>query len=407
MTAPLPVSVIVVSRHRPVQLRRCLLGLMQLDYPAFEVIVVADPSGIAVACDFPVRAIPFDEPNISAARNTGIRAAAGEIVAFTDDDAVPEPLWLHHLAAPFERADVTAAGGFVVGANGISRQWTSGTVDRLLNTGPLPVPLDQPSLHRASPGMAVEIKGVNCAYRRARLLETGGFDPDLRYYLDETEMNLRLAAAGALVAVVPEARVHHCKAASNLRTADHTPRDLTPVGVSAAVTLRRHGATPDELRAAADVLFAAERAKLLRLVAGRKVPPAEAERLIDTLRSGFVEGTTRNLPSLRPLVEQAAAFQPIASRSRTTAILAGRFWQRARLKREAARRVATGEVVRLFLFSPTTLFHRLSFTDGGYWMQTGGLFGKSDRGDPWVRFWRFSARLRRESARFSTGFRNS
>ena len=56
---------------------------------------------------------------------------------FIDDDAVAEPHWLTHLAAPFVDPAVDAAGGFVVGANGISLEWAGGTVDRNLVTGAL------------------------------------------------------------------------------------------------------------------------------------------------------------------------------------------------------------------------------------------------------------------------------
>ncbi len=121
MTAP-SVSVVVVSRARPGELRRCLLGLFQLDYPAFEIVLVADPLGLRAAeasgYQGRIKTVAFDEANISAARNLGIQAAAGEIVAFIDDDAVPEPAWLTHLSAAFEADDVEAAGGYVRGRNG-------------------------------------------------------------------------------------------------------------------------------------------------------------------------------------------------------------------------------------------------------------------------------------------------
>ena len=89
------VSVVIVSRGRPAALIRCLTGVSQLTYPVFEVIVVADPAGIDAAsisthADH-LKLVPFDEANISKARNAGIAASAGEIVAFIDDDAVPEP----------------------------------------------------------------------------------------------------------------------------------------------------------------------------------------------------------------------------------------------------------------------------------------------------------------------------
>ncbi|MCB2123539.1 MAG: glycosyltransferase, partial [Rhodobacteraceae bacterium] len=63
------------------------------------------------------------------ARNLGLAAAAGEIVAFIDDDAVPEPRWLARLTAPFADPGIAAAGGFVVGRNGISFQWRASCAD--------------------------------------------------------------------------------------------------------------------------------------------------------------------------------------------------------------------------------------------------------------------------------------
>ena len=119
----LTVSVVIVSRDRPLALRRCLTGVSQLQFTPFEVVVVADPAGLAAARELPfaahLRLVSFDEPNISAARNLGLTHAAGD-VAFIDDDAVPEPTWLRHLTAPAGQADVAAMGGFVRGRNGIS-----------------------------------------------------------------------------------------------------------------------------------------------------------------------------------------------------------------------------------------------------------------------------------------------
>ena len=121
------VSVVVVSRGRPDALDLCLTGLSQLDHPRIEVIAVTCPRG-AAAVDARddsarIKCIPFDAANISAARNAGIVAAAGDIVAFIDDDAVAEPSWLRHLTAPFDDPGIAATGGFVRGRNGIGFQW--------------------------------------------------------------------------------------------------------------------------------------------------------------------------------------------------------------------------------------------------------------------------------------------
>ena len=400
----LPVSVIVVSRDRPAELARCLTSLSQLDYRPFEVIVVANGVGLEAAARFPARLVAFDEPNISAARNAGILQAAGEVVAFIDDDAVAEPLWLHHLAGPFGNPEVAAAGGFVVGANGFSFEWTAGTVDRALTCGSLEVPQDRASLHRATPDRAIEIKGVNCAYRREVLAPLGGFDPNLAYYLDETELNLRLAAAGAQIAVVPMARVHHAKAASAIRRADRTPLSLWNIGASTALTLRRLNATGADMTAGEMRMTHHEEAKVAALTKTGRISVEEAGRLMASLLAGFRDGADRDLAPLVPLGKPEGAFRAWAAPPRQVQTFRGRFWRAARLHRAAMSHVKSGGIARVIRLSPTALFHRLRYLPDGYWLQTGGLFGKSLRTDPLWRFWRFSARCAREEEIIRAGF---
>lgn len=403
----LPVSLIIVSRHRPKSLARCLRAVSQMEYPALEVVVVADAKGLAVAQGYHVKTVAFDAANISMARNLGVSHAAGEVVAFIDDDAVPEPLWIAHLVRPFEHPDVMASGGFVLSRNGISFEWTSGTVDTLLRTAALTVPPDATSLHRAVPGRAIEIKGTNCAYRRRMLLQMGGFCPDLRYYLDETELNLRLACAGATVVIVPEARVHHVKEASALRRADRAPISLWDVGASSAVCLRRHGAGPAELASAKRRLVREQRIKLVGHLQTGRCGPDDVLRLLKSLLQGFAEGCARALSPDAPLSDSAQPFKSIGLIGRQTMILSGRVWQSRSLRRKAAILADQGHIVRLFVFSPTAFFHSVRYNQDGYWVQKGGLFGRSDRKDRSFRLYGFAGRLQREVARCPQSFRNS
>jgi hypothetical protein len=80
-------------------------------------------------------------------------------------------------------------------------------------------------------------------------------------------------------------------------------------------------------------------------------------------------------------------------------ILAGRSWSRRRLRAEAAGLAARGDVVSLFLFGPTTLYHRVRHDPAGFWEQSGGLFGRSDRTQPLVRSHTFRQRLADEVRR--------
>ena len=394
---PLPASLIIVSRHRPEALRRAVTAVRQLDYPALELVIVADPAGCAAVAGQPAKIVPFDTPNISAARNLGLQAAAGEVVLILDDDAVPEPTWAARLLAPFADARVIAATGFVRGRNGFSFQWRASEVDALAQDHPLAVP-DGVSLHAGQPGRAVKTQGTNCAFRRGALLGAGGFDPALRFYLDEADVNLRLAGFG-LTAVVPGAQVHHGFAASARRRADRVPLSLHEIGASTAVFLRRHapGATDSGLAR----LRAEQRARALRLMVEGRIEPRDVARLLAGLEAGWQDGLARALPDLVPLTPTDMAFLPLPLPHRPYQVLAGRVWQARRLARAARQAVADGAVVTLFRFSPTALRHRHRFHPDGYWEQSGGIFGAADRSEPAFILRSFAACLQEEGARWA------
>lgn len=397
------VSVIIVSRGRPRYLHRCLIGVGQLCRSNFEIVVVADPAGCdevaAMGWSDRVKIVRCDEANISVARNAGIAAAAGEIVAFIDDDAVPEPTWLARLVAPFEDSGVIATGGYVLGRNGISFQWRghmatrTGTKVALSREGTAPfVPVPVPRL-------VVATEGTNSAFRRDTLAGIGGFDPLFRFYLDETDVNMRLAELPGDTVLVPLAQVHHGYAASARRSNDRVPTDLREVGASTAVFLRKH-APVTEHRAAIDALIAERRTSLLRHMVDGRLEPRDVRRVLATLQDGIAEGLVRRIAPLVAIGVPSAPFLPFrqgpTGRSRH---IEGRPWQRRALERQAARLVRAGDIVTVFRFSPTARAHRVRFSHGGWWEQSGGLFGRSERTGPRVRVIRFSARVQTEWAR--------
>lgn len=231
------VSVVVVSRDRPDALYLCVLGLSQLQYSDFEIVVVADAKGLAAIEIFreQVKIVQFDEANISAARNMGISQSAGKIVAFIDDDAVPEPTWLTYLMAPFANKDVGAVGGFVLGRNGISFQWKARVIGPDGFTFSVDVDEIKATILTPPIGYAVKTEGTNMAVRRKVLIDLGGFDPAYHFYLDETDLNMRLAASNHRTAIAPLAQVHHGFAQSIRRRGDRVPSDLFDIGASWAV----------------------------------------------------------------------------------------------------------------------------------------------------------------------------
>ncbi|EPX82342.1 glycosyltransferase family 2 protein [Salipiger mucosus] len=402
---PAPVSVVIVSRGRPAALDLCLTGVAQLDHPAFEVVVVACPEGAARVRSRPdaahLKLVAFDEANISEARNRGIARAAGGIVAFLDDDAVPEPTWLTHLAAPFAEARVAAAGGYVRGRNGIDFQWRARTVTATGDEAELPLSGAAPRVVAPSEA-TLKLQGTNMAWRRSVLAELGGFDPAFRFYLDETDLDLRRADAGLSAAAVPLAQVHHGYAESTRRSRDRTPRDLTEIGASMAVFLRKH--CPEAQRDSAWRTFrAAQRQRLVVLMQRGPLGPDDAWRLLRGLDRGAREGARRAAVTPAPLSASETRFQPYPGRpGALRSVVAGRAWSRAALRREAAARAAAGEIVSLFRFSHTTLYHTVHFHPDGYWEQAGGLWGRSTRLGRLIRPGLFRRRLQLEVVRVST-----
>jgi glycosyltransferase involved in cell wall biosynthesis len=93
-------------------LERCLQALARLEHPSFEVLVVDntadDRAAPQLAAQFGARYLREAQVGLSRARNAGGRAARGDVVAFVDDDAVPDPAWLRSHDAAL--ADLTLVG---------------------------------------------------------------------------------------------------------------------------------------------------------------------------------------------------------------------------------------------------------------------------------------------------------
>ena len=404
MTPAATVSVIVASRRRGRDLHRCLTGIAQQDHPAFEVIVVGDAVALAVADGRPVKRVANDEPNLSLARNLGLMQAAGTVVAFIDDDAVPAPGWLRALCAPFDDPDVVAAGGAVLRDGWLRREWVAGTTDAEGVTTPLRVTEDGTTILRGTPGRAIAVLGTNMAFRRDHLARAGGFDPAFRYYLDETDLCLRLSGQG--FAIVPAARVFHAPAASAVRGPGGALRDASEIGASQAVLLRKH--CPESQRAGAgDRFLLRMRARLIRQMVNGLLEPGEIVPVMETLSAGIRAGLQRQIRPLAPIGAAQSPFLPHPPACPEVAVLSGRTWQRGALLREARRRVADNLPVVVLTLGPSAIFHRVSYMDPGVWFQRGGLFGRADRGDPLLRLVRFGRRVAEEAGRWNGGSRES
>lgn len=386
----LQASVIIVSRHRPAALLRAITALRQQDHANFELIVVADPAAIAgVAQD--IKKIAFDEANISAARNLGLAVAAGDIVAFIDDDAVAEPTWLTRLTAPFGNLDVMASTGFIRGRNGISWQWRASDVDHLGQDHPFDV--TDLTLRGPTHRRAVKTQGTNCAFRTDALRAIGGFDPAYRFYLDEADVNLRMAC---LTAIVPEAQVHHGYLASARRRNDRLPLTLFDIAASTAVFLRRHA--PDEISPAR--LIAHQTQRLAAWQKAGKMTQGQVDDLLASMTLGWQNGLAQDLRGPTVLARNVADFLPLGGIGpRAGVVFAGRIWSRKSLRKQAENAVSQGNIVTVICLSPTIRAHRVEFDAAGFWLQQGGIWGRADRSDPRIIWGRFSHRIAQEIAR--------
>ncbi len=195
------ISVVVCSYNGSRTIRDCFEGLSKLDYPDFEVIVVNDGSTdntAEIAREYPFKL--FNTPNmgLSSARNTGMLEAAGEIVAYTDDDAHPDPHWLKYLAASFMKTSHAGIGG-----PNIAPRDDGEIAECVANApgGPIHV--------LTSDTEAEHIPGCNMAFRREALLAINGFDTQYRTAGDDVDLCWRIQEKGWTLGFSPAAIVWH------------------------------------------------------------------------------------------------------------------------------------------------------------------------------------------------------
>jgi GT2 family glycosyltransferase/sugar lactone lactonase YvrE len=200
------VSVVVCAYNAADTLDDCLSSLGRLNYPNFEVIVVNDGSRDAtgeIAKRYPVRVIDIPNGGLSAARNLGLAAATGEIVAYTDADVRVDPDWLTYLVQPFLTSDVVGSGGPNVVPP--DDPFVAQCVARAPG-GPTQVLLDD--------RIAEHVPGCNMAFRRDALLAIDGFNPVYLRAGDDVDVCWRLQARKQRIGFAPSALVWHHHRAS-------------------------------------------------------------------------------------------------------------------------------------------------------------------------------------------------
>ncbi len=196
------VSIVICTHNGAATLEACLRGAVSQTHPDFEVIVVDDGSTDGTAevarAHEEVRVISTPNRGLSAARNTGMEAASGSIVAYTDDDAVPDPDWLRAIVAGFELDGCVAVGGPNMPPP------DSNAVAQCVANAP-----GGPTHVLTSDREAEHIPGCNMAIAKDALVAIGGFDPRFRAAGDDVDVCWRLLEAGGRIAFSPGAVVMH------------------------------------------------------------------------------------------------------------------------------------------------------------------------------------------------------
>jgi glycosyltransferase involved in cell wall biosynthesis len=195
------ISVVVAAYNAAATIDDCLAWLSRMTYPDYEIIVIDDGS----VDDTPriiqghgVQAIRVPNGGLSRARNLGIEAAKGDIVAFIDSDAQPGANWLYYLVCSLEEQNAAAVGGPNL-AHG-KAGFTADCVD-CSPGNPTHVLLDD--------DRAEHIPGCNMAYRKSVLREIGMFDPTHRTAGDDVDVCWKLLARGHRIAFSPSGVVYH------------------------------------------------------------------------------------------------------------------------------------------------------------------------------------------------------
>lgn len=216
------ISVIIPTFDRPDDLRRCLRSLSEQDCASYEVIVADN-----AACDETrrivaaatagtvgnsIRYVAEAALGLHNARHAGARAARGDILVFTDDDATFAPGWLSAYAHAFAaNPAMAAAGGPVRPAwQAAPPQWLLELMTDRKTFSPFSLMEPYTEMHVSSHGF---FYGVNMAIRRDTLFQVGGFNPEAfgPTWLGDGEsgLNRKLWNRNLHIGYVPAAVVYH------------------------------------------------------------------------------------------------------------------------------------------------------------------------------------------------------
>ena len=210
--APLALSLVVCTRDRAHAIGPCLGALAELRSPApWELVLVDNGSRdhtralldrfAAEAAGLRVQVASEPRPGLARARNAGVAASRGDVVAFTDDDCLPAPDYVDAVLRVFEDRRIGYMGGRIA---------LHDPLDDPITTRDVPEPTPLPPYSFVPAGV---IQGANMAVRREVLLRVALFDPALGagtpFPSEDVDLAARAALAGDAGGYFPGPCVRH------------------------------------------------------------------------------------------------------------------------------------------------------------------------------------------------------
>ncbi|MGE5602496.1 MAG: glycosyltransferase family 2 protein, partial [Nitrososphaerales archaeon] len=295
------ISVVVCAytRDRGDDLAAAVRSLQQQSRPPAEIIVVSDHNPhlfarVAAAWSDVIALENEERRGLSGARNTGVRAARGEIIAFLDDDATAEPDWLRLLIAAYDERSVVGVGGAILPRWESGRPgWFPEEFDWVVGCTYKGMPLAR-SRQR-------NLIGANMSFRRELFATAGDFQTDMGRIgtrplgCEETELCIRGAQRmpGTQYVYEPLAKVQH-RVPAGRSTWRYFVSRCYAEGLSKAQVAGRVGS---------DAGLASE-----RQYATRTLPAGVLHGVTDALVHGHVAGLGRAAAILAGLAITAAGY---------------------------------------------------------------------------------------------------
>jgi hypothetical protein len=308
------VSVVICTYNREDFLERCLDYLKYQTNQNFEVVIINGPSTDGterVLKNYAGRIKVGNNParNLSISRNLGIELASGDIIAFIDDDAIPFDDWIDTILSEFNARPLTLAaiGGPAYYAGSLKFQAEDIGINKLAEAN---IKIDSQTIGQN--GWERSLLGTNSCFRADVLREVRGFDEQFDYFLDESELCLRLQLNHHIVGYCSDLHLRHEFAESHNRGGKYRFNWFTICKNTAYYIAAYSGLKGNDLTKYLDKRFDDERIKFLK--AGRdagEISAEECQKYIDAVHAGIKQGLAdvRGFPRTRELTPSGEAFR--------------------------------------------------------------------------------------------------